>query len=927
MKEFSRRRILGLLVCSSLLAVAAGESVAREGGREKSQEKAKEKAGGGGSAQQGGEKSFGGEASGEASEKESPAGGTADVTMEEGGQTEQETLQKQELSAGQPEAPQVPEKAAKVDSTIVISDIRYVGQQRIDKETIAMYMPVKVGEECDSYTINESLKLLNKTGFFEKVDIHFEGRVLVVTVKEYPVIEKISFEGNSKINTRALKEAIKLKPNEVLSPAKIKDFQNALLENYRKLGRYNTSVNPKIINLSNGRVNLVFEIRENKTARIKRIDFIGNKKFSSRELRNVLLSKSKKWYRFFVNDDIYDSDRLVMDKRALDAFYKENGYADFKILSSVVELSANKKSFIITFTIDEGEVYKISDVGAMSLIPKIKDKDISSDLYVKKGAVYNQTYVNEDIRMIIRKATEKGFAAVSVRPMIQKDASKHTLSIMYNLAEGEKIYISKIAIKGNKRTRENVIRREVAVHEGDCLNEALVALTERNLSELGFFKRVSVSPERDPGSPNKCVVNIEVEEQSTGEAMASFSYSTATGFGIDLSYNERNFIGTGKVVSLYVGSGRARTGVGYTIDEAGNSKKMDRKSTFKFANNVSLRLAEPHLFDHDIEGSIAGFRHYLSRFYDFSATEYGGGVGASYSLTDKIQQNWEYTLARRKFNDISKTSSPIIRYQVVKRTKDNLPDGDIPGKSDTSLIKHSIGYSRFFLKGMKSYLKTSLNTTFAGLGGDAKYFSNELSGAYVISILRKTTLKFAVTGGVMNKIGSGDNPLVIDSFNKGLDSFRGFDDCGLGPRAVTTYLNPTLLSPNLLSTGVYKTSCYIGGKKFWRGTAELKFPLGFPEELQFRGFVFVDFGTVWDAPEKGEKFLKKSADGKLTACTFDKMIINHEIQDRRYIRVSPGFGISLITPVGPLVMTWAFPTRKEKYDETQKFLIGFSTSF
>jgi outer membrane protein insertion porin family len=820
--------------------------------------------------------------------------------------------------------------AARRNSIVVISDIRYIGQQRIDKETIAMYMPIKVGDECDSYVINESIKLLNKTGFFEKIDIHLEGRVLIVSVKEYPVIEKISFEGNSKINKKTLQDGIKIKPNEVLSPAKIKEFQNALLDSYRKLGRYNASVNPKIINLGNNRVNLVFEINENKTARIKRIDFIGNEKFSSRELRNILLSKTKKWFRFFVTDDIYDSDRLTMDKNALDAFYKENGYADFEILSSVVELSTDKKSFIITFTINEGETYKISDVDAVSMIPKIKSEEIKTKLYVKKGAIYNQVYVGEDVRRITKKAVEKGFAAVSVKPIITKDRSKHTLSITYNLSEGEKIYVSQIVIKGNRRTRESVIRREVALHEGDCLNDTLLSMTERSISELGFFKKVNIVPERDPKSPDKCIINVEVEEQATGEAMASVGYSTATGFGIDLSYNERNFLGTGKVISVYLGSGKARSGK-YVIDNSGNltptgvtldnSKKVNRETKFKFCNNVSVRLAEPHLFDHNIEGSVTGFRHFSSRFYEFTTNEYGGGFGLAYDLTDKVQQNWEYTLARRKFNDVSKTASPIIRYQVMKRTKNNTPDENIPGKSNISSVKHSIGYSKFFSKGMKSFLRTNLSTTFAGIGGDAKYFSNEIFGAYVISLLRKTTIKFAGTVGHMAKVGSGDNPLVIDSFNKGLDSFRGFDDCGLGPRAVTSYLRPSLTAPS-----IYKTSCYVGAKKFWKGTVELKFPLGLPEELQFRGFVFTDFGTVWDAPEKGEKFLKKGANGK-SSCTFDGLVVDHEIQDRRYIRASAGFGVSLVTPFGPLVMTYAYPFRKEKYDETQRFLIGFSTSF
>lgn len=820
-----------------------------------------------------------------------------------------------------------------------VSKIEYVGCKRIEPETISSYLPIQEGDEIDDNSINEALKSLNNTGFFEEVHMDIKGTTLVVTVKECPMINKISFEGNSKLADRDIEKAIQIKSRETLSPAKIKEIQQGLLEAYRKMGRYNASVNPKVIKLDNNRVNLVFEINEGDSAGIERIVFIGNKTVSSSELRDVVYSKVKRWYRFFVTDDIYDQERLQEDKVAIARYYHDNGYANARIISGVAELSSNKKGFVLTFAIDEGEQYKFGDVKVKSSISKLSDKDLSDDFYCKKGEKFSSTLLEVDNATIAKNAGKKGFSAVKVEPKIEKDDKNKTVNVVFNVTEGEKIYISKIVIKGNTRTRDHVIRREIAIEEGDAYNQALINMAEGNLRSLGFFKVVNVETIPDPNAPDKCIVQVNVEETPTGEAMVAASYSTQDSLGLDLTYNERNFFGTGKTLSVFLGSSKSRTGKSYVTDDQGKERKVSRKSKFRFLNSVTVTATDPHFMDKDLEGSISAHRYQSSKWDCFTTKELGASLGLSYNLSQKWTQSWDYSASSRKFEDVSNDASPLIKYQVMK--KDSSAPGGVSdargAKCGLSAIKHTISYGTQFLTGLKGSFRTGLSTSFAGLGGDARHMKNDLFSNYVMPISRKTTLKLGVSCGLLTKVGS-KTPNIIDSYSMGLDSFRGFDDCGFGPFAET--IRQSYDSKGKRHT--YRCQDYIGAKKYWKGTAELSFPIGLPEELQFRGFVFSDIGTLWDAPEKGKKFLvdqnktveqtdKNKTKVENITCEFDKdprnAVISHKILDSKKVRASIGLGISFVTPFGPMKFTYAMPIRKEKYDEPFRFLIGFTTTF
>jgi outer membrane protein insertion porin family len=437
-------------------------------------------------------------------------------------------------------------------------------------------------------------------------------------------------------------------------------------------------------------------------------------------------------------------------------------------------------------------------------------------------------------------------------------------------------------------------------------------------------------------------------------------YSTCEGLGLDLTYHERNFIGSGRTLSVFLGSGKTMTGRGYKTDANGNETKLVRKSKFKFLNNVNVTVADPHIFDKDIEGSVSAFRYQAGKFDSFSMKELGGSAGISYSLSDGFSESFDYTAANRSFKDVFHYASPIIKYQTMSRNE-KMPGGISnarPGKCGISSIRHTINYGTRVLTGFKGGVSVGLATTFAGLGGKARHVKNELFSKYVIPVARRSKLCFALSLGHLSKLG-GKKPNLGDSFCLGLDSFRGFGDCGLGPVAESGRLLPILgeaYGMPYIRKGPTIFRDYIGATKYWKGTVEMTFPMGMPAELELNGNLFVDFGTLWGPPENGKKFIKKTgkwitvhrsglmqlSDSKPAAsknrysfeesrCDFDNetgsRIVYHKILDSKKIRVSTGFALSLVTPLGPIRFTYAFPIRKEKYDESQKFLVGFSTTF
>ena len=825
-----------------------------------------------------------------------------------------------------------------------IKKVEFVGCQRVSKETASMYFPLHVGDFVEETDVNDAVKSLYSTGFYEKISTKIHKGVLTVDVVEYPVVERIAFEGNSSISDQDIISNAKIIPNSVLSPGKIREIQQGILEVYRQMGFYGASVIVKTVKQPNNKVILVFEVKEGKKAKIREIRFIGNKHFSSRTLRDVISSKVTRLLRFFVNDDIYTPSRLQLDKHLLEKYYTERGFVKARVVSAVAALNQNKSGFVITFTIDEGEQYKVNNVVVKSTVQGFDCEKVQKKLYSKKGKVYNSLLVAADTNIVARESLNDG-SATKVVPITKCDDDKKSVDITIHAMEIEKIYISKIVILGNTRTREHVIRRELVLHEGDVYTENLANLSESRLYDLGFFKSVKVSAAPDPNSVGRCVVYIEVEEQPTGQAAFSMQYTYLSGLGTNVAYSEANFLGTGKSFAISISSQRtykdkrevsdSQEKITMSDGQQMPKAKIVRKKKFEILHNVTTSVGSKHIFNTNIDGVVSLFSRNASSFSAVDMRELGGSFGISYKLNDNFYQEIEYMLTQRRYGGIYEYESPIFKQMYIKKNA----QGKWPFKYDdikykncvSSSITHTIGYDVSFLTGLRGNFNASLQTTFAGIGGGVRHLANELTLSYSWKIFGNTSASIIARGGIMTKIGN--KPIsIVDSFILGDSGFRGFAVGGIGPQAVygrVKYVENKKKEIVAVPTSV--ADQYIGGKKYWTLTTQLSLPLGFPEEFAVRFLTLLTAGCVWDPPYTGDDVIKK-VKNDIVRCD-DEIVDNehhlytHKIINSKKIRMSLSFGIHLVTPMGPMSIYYSVPLVKHKSDTLQRIGFEYSTVF
>lgn len=718
------------------------------------------------------------------------------------------------------------------------------GNQRIESDTILSYLPIKAGDSIDQSKLDNALKELFATGYFNDVNVHAQGDVVYVKVDENPIINRIAYEGNEKLKDDIIKEELRLRPREVLSRTKVQEAQQRLLEIYRRMGRFGAKVEPKIIRLPENRVDLVFEINEGAVTCVRKINFIGNKRFERKRLEECLQTKRAKWYRFFAVDDVYDPDRFISDQQALRQFYNNHGYADFRIVSAVAELSGDQKDFYLTFTLEEGDIFTFGSVDFDSKLPNIDTSKLNEAVNFAKGETYNARLVERTQQAIVNVLGAQGYAFVSVEPRLDKDRNNKVVNITFEIKEGPRVYIEKIVFVGNDRTRDHVIRREIEIHEGDAYNATKVKNAERNLKDLNYFKTVNVDTE--PGSaPDQAKLIVKVEEQSTGELQLAGGYSTMDGPLANIRIVERNFKGTGQILHSDL-----------TIAK----KKQD----------FDVGIIKPYLFDRNLTGSADVFHSRSTRFSAYTHVSKGINLGLSYRLSERWSQSWNYGFKHDSIGHVAGTASPYLQKQK--------------GNFYTSQLGHTLAYDRrdSRLNPRSGYL-VSLSNTYAGLGGNVQYLRNDLGANWYYPVGDESVFGLKGAYGRLERVRRKIR--IVDSVFLGADSLRGFEYGGLGPRDK-------------------RTDDALGGTRYWTTTAETIFPIGLPNEFGIKGAVFTDWGTTWRPSESG---------------------VN--IVDTKKPRGSVGLGLAMNLPIGPLRIDYAVPVKKEKHDQTQRVLFGFSTNF
>ncbi|MEX1059739.1 MAG: outer membrane protein assembly factor BamA [Methyloceanibacter sp.] len=750
----------------------------------------------------------------------------------------------------------------------VIQNIRVEGSKRVEPETVRSYLTFSTGDAYDPAQIDESLKALFATGLFQDVRIRREGATIVIIVLENPIVSRVAFEGNREIEDETLASEVQLKPRAVYTRARVQADVQRILNLYRRQGLYAAQVDPKIINLDNNRIDVVFEIAEGPTTKVRAINFIGNSAFSDSQLRYVISTTQTNILSFLKATNVYDPDRLSLDRELLRQFYMKSGYADIRIVSATADLDRDGRGFFITFTIEEGERYRFGAIEIESALPSLRVEDLRRYILTRSGRVFNSEKVEKTVEALTLGVSLQGYAFGQVKPRFERDESTYTMNIVFVIDEGPRVYIERINIVGNFRTEDNVIRRQFRLAEGDAFNRLLVETARKRLRGLGFFKTVEV--ETEPGSaPDRVVIVVKVVEQPTGELSFGAGYSTSEGVIGDVSITERNLMGKGQYVRL------------------GFSGSLDRAQ-------VDLSFTEPYFLDRNLAAGFDIFHKEvdLTSVASFKQRDTGGNLRMGFPIADNTQMGLRYRFEREEIFDVENNASLAVKQAA--------------GVANVSSVGYTVAYdTRNLPSSPTSGIFSSFSQDFAGVGGDVNYIRSVADARGYYPITNKITLVGRAQGGAIQGWG-GQDVRLTDLFFKGGETIRGFERAGYGPRDACE--DPV--------TGKHVSNCTrdsLGGQLFWATTAEVRFPFPYiPDSIGMQGAVFVDAGSLWDPSQ-----LALDAVDEEGSFMFDSA----------EIRMSTGFSIIWQSPLGPLRADIAQALLKADFDKTEIFRFGASTNF
>jgi outer membrane protein insertion porin family len=800
-----------------------------------------------------------------------------------------------------------------------VNSIVVEGSRRVEAETIRSYFRPGPGGRIGPEQEDEGLKALASTGLFADVRISHSGGRIVVTVVENPVINRVAFEGNKKAKDEQLTAEVQSKPRGTLSRPTVQADVQRIIEIYHRTGRFDVSVDPKIIELPNNRVDLVFEIREGDKTGIKELRFVGTKAYSSSRLKDVVKTSESNWLSFLQTTDIYDADRIEADRDLLRRFYLKHGYADVRIISAVGEYDPARKGFIVTFTIDEGAQYRVGTIEVVSNVRAIDPATLRGQLKLSEGSVYNADLVEKSVESMTIQAARHGYAFATVRPRGDRNFETKTINLAFVVEEGARAYIERINIRGNTRTRDYVIRREFDLGEGDAYNRALIDRAERRLKNLNYFKSVKITNE--PGSaPDRVVVNVDVEEQPTGEFSISGGYSTADGFIGEVSVADRNLMGRGNYAKASVSYGQ-------------------------YVRGADLTFVEPFLFGYRMAGGIDLFarQNFASNYISYNSQTIGTNLRLGFALTEEIAFQPRYSFYQQKItlpfqlNDCQFSPYALINggpgvspaNEAIRQSGappgpplndggNCYADGEASlavrkelaaGPVNVSLLGYTASYNSLDNNKLPtSGLFAELKQDFAGVGGDVNFIrtSGEVRKYYevfsdVVSVLKLQAGNISSWGGQQVR--------MLDQFQMGPNLVRGFSPAGIGPRDLT---------PGT-------TNDALGGSLYWGASVEAQTPLYFlPKDVGIKLAAFADAGSLWSY--KGPTFWNVTGETLQVGLDSPSMI-----------RSSVGVGLLWDSPLGPLRFDLAYPITKycatplpgagEVCDRTQIFRFSGGTRF
>ena len=648
------------------------------------------------------------------------------------------------------------------------------------------------------------ISALMETGVFSDVRVEHQGTATRIVVAERPVVAAVSFSGQSEVEKKKLEEAVTLKAGARFTAAKAQADAVKLRELYRRLGRLQTTIEPRTTTRPDGRIDVVFAIKEGKVDKIERIGFVGNQAFTPRELRDVITTSESGWFDILKTAAFYDPERVEVDRELIRQHYANNGYPDARVTGVEASLNAEKSAYVLMFSIDEGQRQTFGPAKIESSIANVDTALLKDDNRVKPGNVYSQEKVETSVEAMSESLAKNGHPFARVRAIPQRDRATGKVDMVFRVEAGQPLYVERIDIKGNVRTRHDVIRRELRFAEGDPLNAYAIKAATRRLKRLGFFKSVDVKTE--PGSaPDKTKLTVAVVEQETAELSFGAGYSTTEGVLGDIALTERNLFGRGQYLRLKVAGSQTR-----------------------FQGEISF--TEPHFLD---TNTSAGFDLFYkdtdySEQASYKSLKAGGVLRLGYPISDELATSVNYTFVRSKLYDVGDTASVAVREALG-----NSNDGT--ATYDTSSVGYGVTYdTRDSKKRPTSGVSFSLSQDLAGVGGDVQYVRSTMDVRGYYPVNDSITLAGRVRGGIIEGWG-GQDVRLLDLFYKGGDLVRGFETAGIGPRDT--------LSENRDA---------LGGKMYVGTTAETLFDIpGVPRDLGIRASVFADAGSLWGTNSTG----------------------------------------------------------------------------
>lgn len=797
-----------------------------------------------------------------------------------------------------------------------IRSVNVVGNERLEPDTVRSYVELRPGETYDRVLLDRALKDLFATELFADVQIRDDGDGnLTIDVRENPVINRVIIEGAKRVKEDKIREEIKVAPRQIFTRSRARADVARILELYRRGGRFAARVEPKIVQLEQNRVDLIFEISEGAKSKVRQINIIGNEKFSDKELRGEMVTQQARPLRLFTSNDTYDPDRLAYDQQKLRQFYLTQGYADFRVVSSVAELTPDRRDFIVTYVVEEGDRYKFGKVDLESQIRDVKAENFKRLIPMKEGDWYNAKMVEDTIDGLTESVGLLGYAFADVRPNFDRDKDKKEMGITFVINEAPRVYVESVTINGNTRTRDEVIRREFRLAEGDAFNSVKVKRSRDRIQSLGFFQE-KLDVKQSPGSaPDKVALQVDVEERPTGSLQLSAGFSSIERFIFSFSIEERNFRGRAQQLRL-------------------------SSSISSYSKSIELGFTEPYLFDRNLALGFDIFRRdYNSFTYNTSGnrettyeqTTTGFQIRAGTAITEYWSAQLRYGfsvddvgLSSVYFDDdgdciagrylceaLGRNTTSSVGYSLVNDTLDNR-------------MRPTRG-QRFIL-----------SQDFAGLGGSVKYLRSRVNYDKYWRLPAGFILNIGGEAGNIFGWG-GEDVRLVDRFYLGEPRMRGFGIRGVGPRIVQKSYNKETDVVDTDPDNWYSDS--IGGRNYYLGRVEVEVPLGSGgREMGLRPSIFMDVGALWGV--NYPSLVTKSDNQLVQTCTeateteaatcFNTTTpgyIEQAYGNSASPRISVGVGVSWNSPFGPFRFDLAKAIKKVEGDETQIFQFNVGTQF